>query len=302
MKEKQPHKFFLSKRQMAGAVLFGCLMTGIIVMGYGLHNIKVRPPEGEEELQLMQERAAAIEGRLKKQDKYSPQKPVKETIQIHLHPFDPNTADSITLMEEGLPHWIVRMMLNYRRKGGIYRQTEDLKKIPHIPDSVYARMAPFVEIDSSEWACDTLKKQSHTAQWQQKKDTTLELNSCDTAELKLIRGIGTYTAQQIVTYRKRLGGYVSSEQLREVKGLQSASDTLLQHFTVCTDSVRPIRVNYSGVERLQKHPYITFLQAKALYEYRREHYRLHNINDLRDTEEFTEEDLQRLAHYLSFEE
>ena len=130
----------------------------------------------------------------------------------------------------------------------------------------------------------------------------LELNSCDTAALLLLRGIGTYTAQQIVTYRKRLGGYVSVGQLREIKGLEAASDTLLQHFVVCTDSVRPIQVNHSSVERLQRHPYIRFRQAQALYDYRREKYRLHSIEDLRDIEEFTSDDLQRLLPYLSFED
>lgn len=302
MKGKRPHKYFMSRRQMAGAILFGGLMAGILAAGICLHNVKMRQPDNEQELQLMQEKAEAIEGRLKQTDKYSPRKEAKETLQIHLHPFDPNTADSITLIEEGLPHWIVRMMMNYRRKGGRYKQVEDLKKIPHIPDSVYARIAPFIEIDSSLWICDTLTNRNHIAQWQQKRDTILELNSCDTAQLKLLRGIGPYTAQQIVTYRKRLGGYVAVEQLKEVRGLQSASDTLLQHFIICTDSIHPIHVNFSSIERLQKHPYITFPQAKALYEYRREQYRLHNMSDLQNIEEFTEEDLQRLAPYLSFEE
>ncbi len=292
----------MSKRQMAGALLFGGLMVGILAAGICLHKVKMKQLDNESGLQLMQEKAEAIEKRLKKYDKYSPQKKIKETIQIHLHPFDPNTADSTTLIEEGLPHWIVRMMMNYRRKGGRYKQVEDLKKIPHIPDTVYARIAPFVEIDSSLWIGDTLHNKQHIARWQQKRDTILELNSCDTAQLKLLKGIGTYTAQQIVTYRKRLGGYVSVEQLREVRGLQSASDTLLQHFIVCADSIHPIHVNFSSVERLQKHPYITFAQAKAIYEYRRERYRLHNISDLRNVEVFKEEDLLRLAPYLSFEE
>lgn len=302
MKEKRSHRYFMSKRQMAGAILFGCLMAGIIVTGAGLHHVKTRQADGAEELQLMQERAEAIEARLSKQDRPRQQPFTKEAPKVHLHPFDPNTADSITLTEEGIPHWIARMMLNYRRKGGRYKQTEDLKKIPYMSDSLYAQIAPFVEIDSSGWACDTLKKQDRIASWQQKRDTILELNSCDTAQLKLLRGIGPYTALQIVNYRKRLGGYAAVEQLREVKGLQSASDTLLQHFVVCRDSIHPIRINHSSVERLQKHPYITFSQAKALYEYRRERYRLHDINDLRKLDTFTEEDLQRLVPYLSFEE
>ena len=44
-----------------------------------------------------------------------------------------------------------------------------------------------------------------------KKDTILDLNHCDTAELQFIRGSGRYTASQIVQYRERLGGFYCLE-------------------------------------------------------------------------------------------
>ncbi len=47
----------------------------------------------------------------------------------------------------------------------------------------------------------------------EKKDTILDLNRCDTTELQYIRGIGRYTAMQIIKYREQLGGYYSPEQL-----------------------------------------------------------------------------------------
>ena len=40
-----------------------------------------------------------------------------------------------------------------------------------------------------------------------KKDTVLDLNHCDTTELQLLRGIGRFTALQIVRYREQLGGF-----------------------------------------------------------------------------------------------
>lgn len=296
----------MSRSQMVGAILFGLLMAGVIGTGIWLHKVKSSEPYSTDEVVLMQDRALAIENRLKTSDYTYADKRKENTSQTftpQLHPFDPNSADSITLIQEGLPHWIVRMMLNYRRKGGKYRKTEDLKKIPYLSDSLYAQVAPYVRIDSSLYQNDTDTLPGILPHhWRVKKDTVLELNSCDTAALLLLRGIGTYTAQQIVTYRKRLGGYVSVGQLREIKGLEAASDTLLQHFVVCTDSVRPIQVNHSSVERLQRHPYIRFRQAQALYDYRRERYRLHSIEDLRDIEEFTSDDLQRLLPYLSFED
>lgn len=48
-----------------------------------------------------------------------------------------------------------------------------------------------------------------------KKDTILDLNHCDTTELQYIRGIGHFTAVQIIRYREQLGGYCSPEQLKD---------------------------------------------------------------------------------------
>jgi hypothetical protein len=60
-------------------------------------------------------------------------------------------------------------------------------------------------------------------------------------------------------------------------------------------------VNNSSTERLNRHPYLRFEQAKAIYTLRRKHIRLTSINDLRTLPELTEDDLLRLEPYLSFE-
>lgn len=135
-----------------------------------------------------------------------------------------------------------------------------------------------------------------------KKDTVLDLNRCDTAELQLIRGIGRYTAVQIVKYREALGGFYSPSQLTD-QALQNLSlDTLLHHFTADSSDVTTIPINYCSTERLQRHPYLRYNQAKAIYTLRRRRVTLHTIDDLRDLPELSEEDLTRLTPYLGFEQ
>lgn len=134
-----------------------------------------------------------------------------------------------------------------------------------------------------------------------KKDTILDLNHCDTTELQLIRGIGRYTAVQIVQYRERLGGFYSPEQLKdEVFGRRSL-DTLLYRFTADVEAVQRMDVNQCSIDRLQRHPYIRYEQAKAIYTLRRKKVRLESIEDLRALPEMTEEELQRVSPYLRFE-
>lgn len=134
-----------------------------------------------------------------------------------------------------------------------------------------------------------------------KKDTTLDLNHTDTTELQFIRGIGRYTAMQIIRYREELGGYSSPNQLTDEAFSKLRLDTLLSHFTADSQDVQTIPVNSSSVERLQRHPYIRYQQAKAIYSLRRKRTRLNGMEDLKALPEFTEIELERLAPYLSFE-
>lgn len=134
-----------------------------------------------------------------------------------------------------------------------------------------------------------------------KKDTILDLNHCDTAELQLIRGIGRYTAVQIVRYRERLGGYYSPEQLKDEVFGKLSLDTLLPHFTADTTAIQQMPVNRCSVDRLQRHPYLRYEQAKAIYTLRRNKVRLKSMDELRKLPELSEEELQRIAPYLNFE-
>ena len=134
-----------------------------------------------------------------------------------------------------------------------------------------------------------------------KKDTILDLNHCDTTELQYIRGIGHFTAVQIIRYREQLGGYCSPEQLKDENFSSLRLDTLLSHFTADTADVQPIPVNSCSIDRLQHHPYLRYKQAKAIYTLRRQLIRLQGIDDLRSLPELTEDDLRRLSPYLSFE-
>ena len=135
----------------------------------------------------------------------------------------------------------------------------------------------------------------------EKKDTILDLNHCDTTELQYIRGIGRHTAEQIIRYREQLGGYYSPEQLKDEPFKHLSLDTLLAHFTADTADVQTIPVNSCSIDRLQRHPYLRYKQAKSIYTLRRQRVRLRDMDELRSLPELTEAELERIAPYLSFE-
>lgn len=134
-----------------------------------------------------------------------------------------------------------------------------------------------------------------------KKDTVLDLNHCDTTELQLLRGIGRFTALQIVRYREQLGGFYSPLQLTDEPFADYHLDTLLHHFTADSTAIQTLNVNRCSTAALQRHPYLRFQQAKSIYTLRRQRIHLHSIDDLRSLPDLTPSDLSRLTPYLSFE-
>ena len=224
---------------------------------------------------------------------------------IRLQPFDPNTADSTLLVTVGLRPWMAHNLIRYRNAGKVFRQPDELRRLYGMNDSLYSTLAPYIRIDTTTL---TDSFQSHQRAVTDsisgviavKRDTVLEINSADTAELMLLRGIGRYTATRIIRYRQALGGFYSVRQLYEVPELPAdRADSLLSHFVVDTALITPVLVNRSSVKLLQRHPYISYPQAQQLYDLRRRKLRLSSLDELSAI--FTPDELHRLTPYLRFD-
>lgn len=305
MKKQRKIYFLLTAEQWLGVVLLAALVIGTLIA------VKHFQPEKKVEVSWTNDSTqAAFANHQAKEDSIRKsqwkKKYPREAIEIRMQDFDPNTVDSSTLVHLGLKPWQAKNMMKYRAAGGKYRKAEDLKKLYGMTDSMYQALAPYIRIAREEK--DSLKVDSvytHTdslPKWPEKKDTILNLRTADTTELKMIRGIGSYRAKQIVRYREQLGGFVSVEQLLEVKGMEDlASDSILQHFVLDSVMVQQMNVNQAGVQRLAQHPYLRFEQAKALYELRRKKIRLHSIQDLEAIECIDAKTLEKIAPYLNFD-
>ena len=61
-------------------------------------------------------------------------------------PFDPNTADSTTLLRLGLSPWQVRSVYRYRAKHGRYHVPEDFMRLPGMTNEQWERLKPCIQI------------------------------------------------------------------------------------------------------------------------------------------------------------
>ena len=303
MKKKREKIFLLTGEQWLGLLILGVIIAATLV------GMKYLQPADEPTILVEDSVKTDFKDYQTKQDSLYKAKWKKtykrDTIAIRMQVFDPNTVDSTTLLHLGFKPWQAKNMLKYRAKGGKYRKKEDLKKLYGMTDSMYLALTPYIYIKDSivvdsaridSVRTDSLPKWNNT-----KKDTILNLRTADTTELKLIRGIGSYRAKMIVRYREQLGGYAQVEQIMEARGMDKViADSILPHFYIDSVVVNKIPINHIRPEVLQRHPYLNFEQAKAIYEYRRKHIRIKSAEELKKIKGLSPTDIEKIIIYLDF--
>ena len=303
MKKKREKIFLLTGEQWLGLLVLGVIIAGTMV------GMKYLQPADEPTILVEDSVKTDFKDYQTKQDSIYKAKWKKtykrDTIAIRMQVFDPNTVDSMTLLHLGFKPWQAKNMLKYRAKGGKYRKKEDLKKLYGMTDSMYLALTPYIYIKDSivvdSARIDSVRTDSLPKWKSTKKDTILNLRTADTTELKLIRGIGSYRAKMIVRYREQLGGYAQVEQIMEARGMDKViADSILPHFYIDSVVVNKIPINHIRPEVLQRHPYLNFEQAKAIYEYRRKHIRIKSAEELKKIKGLSPTDIEKILIYLDF--
>lgn len=231
-----------------------------------------------------------------------------------LFDFDPNTADSTQLLRLGLKPWQVRNIYKYRAAGGRYRSPQDFARLYGLTLEQYKRLEPYIKIKKEVMAADVIgnndgeyKKDSIAYPRKLKPGETVNINTADTSLLKRIPGIGSYYARQIVNKRQRLGGIAKIEQLKEIEGFPESA---FQYMTIGTPSassanktaeIAKIRINQLEVKELAKHPYIRYIQAKEIFQYRRLRGPIKSASVLQRLPSFSPDDVKRLEPYLDYD-
>ena len=196
---------------------------------------------------------------------YSYDKPKR--IEVVLAAFDPNSADSIEFLQCGLPPFIAHTILQYRRAGGKFRTADDFSRVYGLSSEKFNILKPYIQISEAfRRKQDTLhfikKVEKDTlAAYKYPEGTLVDLSEADTTELKKIPGIGSGIARMIVAYRKRLGGFYDTVQLKEVNYVD---EDMLKWFKLGNTPIHRINANKAGLDKLRSHPYMNFYQANII--------------------------------------
>lgn len=97
----------------------------------------------------------------------------------------------------------------------------------------------------------------------------MDLNVADSITLLALPQIGATMSSRIHRYRERLGGFVSLEQLYEVKGMDTARfEAIRPYIIIESQEIRKLHVNSDEFKVLLRHPYLEYEQVKAIVNHR----------------------------------
>ncbi|MBQ9310382.1 MAG: helix-hairpin-helix domain-containing protein [Bacteroidales bacterium] len=185
--------------------------------------------------------------------------------------FNPNTAGMPELQRLGFSEKQAQSILNYREKGGRFRRKADFAKSFAVPDSVYRRLEPYIDIPK------------------------IDINKADSATFDSLPGIGGWFARRMVEYREQLRGYSCPEQLMEIYHFDREKYDGLKDLITCSAS-EPYPFWSGSLEDIRMHPHVRrYDTARAIVLYRdNTAAEQHNVEGLLSAGIITEEQAVKL--------
>lgn len=157
--------------------------------------------------------------------------------------FDPNTVSAEDLQRLGFSERQAAAILRYREAGGRFRRKADFAKSYVVEDSVYKRLAPYIDIPR------------------------IDINRADSTAFETLPGIGKYFAARMVSYRAELGGYSYPEQLMDLRYFDAEKYAGLKDLIRCSEP-EPYPLWRLSEKELARHPYIDANAAHGIVLYR----------------------------------
>jgi competence protein ComEA len=241
--------------------------------------------------------------------------------QVRLAPFDPNALNAEGWEARGVPHFVAARMVKYGQAAGGFKAKAQVKKMYGLDDSVYQRLAPFMQLPDEAPKRDYAANRpgpdgkfppfaagDAAATKFPRKPRNLQpfdLNQADTTQLMQIRGIGAGRAKWVVKYRNQLGGYVREDQLDEVFVLRDAPDLRdsLKKYTFVAPGFAPkaVNLNTATFDELYLQPYIGKPRARLIVAYRQQHGPFKSVEDLKQIPILKPADIEKMRPYVRFE-
>jgi DNA uptake protein ComE-like DNA-binding protein len=221
-----------------------------------------------------------------------------------LFAFDPNTVQEQDLRKLGFTEISAKRIAAYRRKGGVFRVKADLLRIYGLDSALYNQLYGYIRLPTRLLPARGQERVFYSPRSGFRNENEVaqkfDLNTADSLLLKSVYGIGSRLAARVIKFRESLGGFVNTDQLFEVYGLDSITVTRLLDVCFIEKNFTPekININTADEQRLSAHPYVRYKLARLLVSYRFQHGDFREVSDIKKLSAIEPQKVERLLPYL----
>ena len=218
--------------------------------------------------------------------------------------FDPNTLNIPGWIKLGIKEKTAVSIQKYINKGGRFYKAADINKIWGLSEDDKAKLIPFVQIDESRFAKKQADKMYAASNYEKPVFVKLliDINAADTNAFIALPGIGSKLALRIISFRDKLGGFYSINQIGETFGLpDSTFQKIKPRLSISNFAVRQLNINTASLEEMKAHPYIRYAIANAVFQYRGQHGKFNLISELKKIMLLTDDVYAKLLPYVKVE-
>jgi DNA uptake protein ComE-like DNA-binding protein len=293
LKNKLFEYFYFNKQERNGVFILFLILLIVVFIRLILPSLY----EKENQITVIELKAPSEEITSKYQQQQQKNYSINNEFQKQLFVFDPNTITEQEAVLLGFKPKTAQTLLKFRAKGGKFKEPEDLKKVFGVSDKLYSILEPYILITSKQIKSEKVDSVKFPVV---KSKELLELNSADSLGLVYLRGVGPGFSNRILKYRKKLGGFHSMIQLKEVFGMTDSLYNLVSEQIVLNPgSIRKIYINAIDFYTLRQHPYFSYQVSNIIINYRLKH-GLITENVLRELGVFSEEKLKLILPYIEY--
>lgn len=283
MKTRIKNYLSVTKTEWNGLVILLLLIVVVLTAPYLYRSIYKEQPVNFKrfDIAVAELKKAGVTGDMPDEEDHS-----RSKIPAVLFKFNPNNLPVGQWQKLGLSLRQIKGIKNYEAKGGSFKTKADVKKMYTLSADDYKRLEPYIDLPAKSNA-------------NIKSLLIVELNTADSATLTRLKGIGPAFARRIVQYRKRLGGYHSKQQLKEVFGIDDMHYRDIQaQFTVNSRKVNKININTAEYDDLKNFPYLGYKQMNAIIQYRKQHGNYETFDELSNVAILDEATLKKIKPYI----
>lgn len=192
---------------------------------------------------------------------------------INYQKFDPNTTDLESWKQLGFSEKQAQVIINYRDKNlrGSFKSLEDIEKCFVISKEKFEEMKPFIVLNPENMKAIVSKKydenpaSKNTSSEEKTNFSTVDLNQITFKQLEEF-GFDEKSAAMLLSFRKKLGGFVSRQQIIDTYEIdKNLAQKLVNIARLDARKVEIYTLASAPEEWLKNHPYFKYSAEKIIY-------------------------------------